>query len=204
MTNQGTQSWRRTGFTVVELLIVILVIAIITSIAIISYRGIQNRAHDVAVINDLENFSATMAGNTYRDGVPLIWDATPGVPSYLPLETLDWSVSKKSYNTSVERNLVFCYNYPLIAEIHADWGTPINGRNDWAMVSKSMSGAVFYVTNKQLAPQKYTGSTPMVFDSTELICGVVISQLGAAGFTSVYHGYFRDDLTTGPWRTWVD
>jgi len=41
------------GFTIVELLIVIVVIAILAAITIITYRGIQNRAHETAVQSDL-------------------------------------------------------------------------------------------------------------------------------------------------------
>lgn len=41
------------GFTIVELLVVIVVIAILASISIVSYNGITNRAHEVAVKSDL-------------------------------------------------------------------------------------------------------------------------------------------------------
>ena len=37
------------GFTIVELLIVIVVIAILAAITIVAYTGIQNRAYDTAV-----------------------------------------------------------------------------------------------------------------------------------------------------------
>lgn len=199
MTNRAH---KQTGFTIVELGIVVIVIAILAAIMIVGYRGIQKNANDVAVMSDLESFSAVMAGATYVDGIPIIGDGTPGVPSFKPLEDLKWSASKDSYNTSVDRNVVFCYNYTLMA-VHADWGTLRNGRTNWALVALSKSGSVFYVTDQQSVPQKYTKSTPMVFDTTELICGVVISELGAPGFTSVFHGYNKSDTTTGPWRSWA-
>ena len=41
------------GFTLVELLIVIVVIAILASISIVAYNGIQNRAKNVATQSDL-------------------------------------------------------------------------------------------------------------------------------------------------------
>lgn len=47
----------QTGFTIVELLIVIVVIGILASISVVAYRGMQNRAHDIAVQSDVRHFS---------------------------------------------------------------------------------------------------------------------------------------------------
>lgn len=48
---------KQTGFTIVELLIVVVVIAILAAITIVSYNGIQNRAYDSAVQSDIKNFA---------------------------------------------------------------------------------------------------------------------------------------------------
>lgn len=45
----------RRGFTLVELLIVIVVIAILVAVSVVAYSGVQNRAYDTAVLNDLKN-----------------------------------------------------------------------------------------------------------------------------------------------------
>lgn len=42
------------GFTLIELLIVIVVIAILAAISVVAYSGIQNRANDSIVQQDLD------------------------------------------------------------------------------------------------------------------------------------------------------
>lgn len=43
------------GFTLVELLVVIVVIAILATVSVVTYAGVQSRAHDTAVQSDLRN-----------------------------------------------------------------------------------------------------------------------------------------------------
>lgn len=45
----------QSGFTIVELLIVIVVIGILAAITIVAYNGVQGKANDVAVKSDLTN-----------------------------------------------------------------------------------------------------------------------------------------------------
>ncbi|MCZ4328126.1 prepilin-type N-terminal cleavage/methylation domain-containing protein [Brachybacterium paraconglomeratum] len=46
---------RAPGFTIAELLVVVVVIAILAAISIVAYIGIQSRANDSAVLTDLRN-----------------------------------------------------------------------------------------------------------------------------------------------------
>lgn len=46
-----------TGFTIVELLIVIVVIAILAAITIVAYNGIQSRARETSLRSDLTNIA---------------------------------------------------------------------------------------------------------------------------------------------------
>ena len=47
---------KQTGFTIVELLIVIVVIGILAAITIVAYNGVQQRAHNTARLVEFTNY----------------------------------------------------------------------------------------------------------------------------------------------------
>ena len=55
------------GFTIVELLIVIVVIAILAAVSVVAYRGMSNRASDTAVKSDLAQMYKSYKLNTVED-----------------------------------------------------------------------------------------------------------------------------------------
>jgi prepilin-type N-terminal cleavage/methylation domain-containing protein len=87
---------RTKGFTIVELLIVIVVIAILAAITIVAFNGIQTRARDssressvVALQKALELYNAendmypTFTGCTDNSGCAVSGLAAPLVPKYI-------------------------------------------------------------------------------------------------------------------------
>ena len=87
---------QRTGFTVVELLIVIVVIGILAAITIVAYNGIQNRAYDSTVQSDLSSMAKKVEIEAANTG------------SYvLPTPATGIAITKSAYNT-VENNVYFC------------------------------------------------------------------------------------------------
>lgn len=62
------------GFTIVELLIVIVVIAILATISVVVYRGIQGRAYDTTVQSDLrQTFARIQQFNIENGRLPNPW-----------------------------------------------------------------------------------------------------------------------------------
>jgi prepilin-type N-terminal cleavage/methylation domain-containing protein len=59
---------RRRGFTIVELLIVIVVIGILATIVIVAYGGIQKRARNVSVINTASEYRTIFMAYAAQNG----------------------------------------------------------------------------------------------------------------------------------------
>lgn len=53
-------NWGKTGFTIVELLLIVLVIGILVAITVVAYNGVQKNAAEKAVQSDLDNVSTEM------------------------------------------------------------------------------------------------------------------------------------------------
>ena len=62
---------RRSGFTIVELLIVVVVIAILAAITIVAYNGISNRAKSSAVLSSVEQAGKKLATYAVANGSSL-------------------------------------------------------------------------------------------------------------------------------------
>jgi len=59
----------RRGFTIVELLIVIVVIAILAAISIVAYNGIQTRANNTAIINSVSQTIKVINAYVAQEGM---------------------------------------------------------------------------------------------------------------------------------------
>ncbi|MET0980234.1 MAG: prepilin-type N-terminal cleavage/methylation domain-containing protein [Candidatus Saccharimonadales bacterium] len=61
---------KKNGFTIVELLIVIVVIGILAAITIVAYNGVQSRANNTAVQADMRNFGMKLEQYYAENGRP--------------------------------------------------------------------------------------------------------------------------------------
>lgn len=116
---------KQAGFTIVELLIVIVIIGILAAITIVSFNGVQGKANDVAVQSDLKNIAKQFEMYKLDNGVYPAGTAQ--------LTTLGLRASKNSYGNgfvSDTYNMLYC-------RVAAD------GPNKFAMMASSKSGTVY-------------------------------------------------------------
>lgn len=165
---------KQKGFTIVELLIVIVVIGILAAITIVAYNGIQNRANDAAVQSDLQKlktkFEVFNADNSrYPSGDNEV--ATAASP---------FKATKGSYAVSpvTSHNLIYCRE---------------STSQIFGVAAQSKSGNKYYITNAS-GVSVYTGA----WTDQATICANVNASL-----ISNFRGYAAEDTTNGPWRSWA-
>lgn len=164
------------GFTIVELLIVIVVIGILAAITIVAYNGVQGRASDTAVKSDMRQFAQKMelfrtdsADNTYPIGNQL--NTSLGI-----------SFSRSAYKTVTTNNILYCISADRLA---------------WTLVAQSKSGKHWVVSNTA-APEEYSGTSTYIgtsYGSMSQICPEIVT--GGAGGNGNAWAY-----ASGPPRVW--
>jgi general secretion pathway protein G len=93
------------GFTIIELLIVIVVIAILATISIVAYGGIQNRANDSTIKSDMAGIvKAIRLYEAEKGELPKGGSATGNSAGF---PGISFRVSKGSYDTTAS-NLYYC------------------------------------------------------------------------------------------------
>lgn len=91
---------KQKGFTIVELLIVVVVIAILASITIVSYAGITARANNVAVVSDIRGMAQKIEAYALTEN--------SGAYPFPPSSAMGLKASKGSY--MVRNNAYYCVN----------------------------------------------------------------------------------------------
>ncbi len=170
------------GFTIVELLIVIVIIAILAAITLVAYNGITNRAYDTTVQSDLSAIARKM--ELYKI------DSTSGAYPYGQdqLKSLNFRMGgKNAYASSptVAFNLLNCTSMT-------------SPGSDFAMLAIGKSGKKFYVSSNASGVQEYKGSVSWDGSNLATMCQSVLALSSGNGA-----GYSAVDTTAGPWRAWV-
>lgn len=168
---------KQKGFTIIELLVVIVVIGILTTISVVAYKGYQKNGQDATVKSDLDSIAGLL--ENYRTTSTT---ANPGgfPPDKPGLTTLGIKVTKTAYDTTVATNVVYCVS---------------SDSQSFALVALSKSGNYIMITQDGF--QTYSLGAA-AFLNTATLCAAIKASL-----TFVSTGWNSSDMTTGPWRAWA-
>lgn len=164
------------GFTIVELLIVIVVIAILAAISIAAYTNIQSRARAAAVQSDLTNAMKQLKLYRVTQNYPTSTDE---------LKAVGITVSKDMYDLQASggaANLYYC----------------LNRTTDEAIIGARVRGnkEAFFITS--------SGSVTKITPPNDLYGGPLCRLIGLASDLDP-NGYYTYGYvpSTGSWRDWV-
>jgi type II secretion system protein G len=193
---------KQKGFTIVELLIVIVVIGILAAIVIMAYNGIQNRANDASVQTDLKNIGKALENYRAVKGTyPVSETALESM--YDPVTGASEAaikINKNAYDVLAiaapgdlaHRNLVICVQAGTNPKI--------------GVAALSKSGQVwFYTSGGGLTKD----SNPWVGQQTTICPRLGIASPPADPVTALYSrsfGYERAAAEPNPtvgWKTWT-
>jgi type IV pilus assembly protein PilA len=137
------------GFTLIELMVVVLIIAILIAIAIPTFLGAQNKAKDRAAQSSLRN-ALTAAKTLYTDSS----DYTTATPAALQ---------------GVEPSLTFCVSGTAVASKCNAAGLSIGPKgvsvantsaDEIVFAARSASGTCFYLKDTATGPGTEFGTSP--------------------------------------------
>jgi len=172
------------GFTIVELLIVIVVIGILAAITMISYNGIQGKANDAAIQSDLSNANSLLSASYATSG------AYPVDETALSLVGLKFS--KGSYGKHlVDGGTGYLYNVLYCRTI------PSYEPSDFAIIASSRSGNVYSVRGaegqvKKFPTASWTGS------GWGTICPAILNVVSGNSAAGIW--IYENSI----WKSWVN
>lgn len=163
------------GFTIVELLVVIVVISILAAIVIVSYNGVQKKSYDTSVRSDLDSIAGQLEGYRTKD------DPTNNPSKQFPsteatLGTIGIKVAKGAFNTTISNNLLYCLKT-----------SGSDAYQSYALIAQSKSGAIFVMTQDGFQNNSLTTA-----DMTTSVCSGFSMSLVSSGMSS-----------PGSWQSWV-
>jgi prepilin-type N-terminal cleavage/methylation domain-containing protein len=163
----------RRGFTIVELLVVIAVIAILATIVIVGYGAVIGNANDGSVKSDLQKIDDAMKQAALDNG-----GIFPNTASEMQL--LNLKLSPGAYNTTNQANIYLCTSL---------------SQTTYAIMAMSTSGNRFVIKSDTGITQ-YSGN--VVWDANDIngdaTCASIDSSFDYSGVAGI---------NNGSWSSWT-
>jgi len=150
------------GYTIVEIISVIVVISILASIGFITYNGAQKRGYDSAIQSDLDSTAGLLESHRVNTSTTHQFPSTQA-----DLTPLGIRATKNAYNVSTTTNFVYCVN--------------TTGFQSFALVALSKSGVVLMMTQDGLKTNSFTQGD---FSNATTICSTLGLALVSAGMSA--------------------
>ncbi len=172
------------GFTIVELLIVIVIIAILAAIVIVAYNGIQNRAYNSAVENNFSNLSKKLQEYKIASANERFPTGATQTALRDALDTINFKLSTSSYSPTrldgaAASNLLYIDS---------------NSGSEFALVARSKSMKLYALTSGSGSAIEYTGTYAAGFPAvsyTALAADLGISNTSIVTYFIYASGNFR-------------
>jgi len=152
--SMSTAYAHKSGFTLVELLIVIVIIGILAAISIVSYRGITSSAYDVAVKSDLTNFAKQAEIYYAQNGKYPVGGASQSAAGQASagdsnkFTDFSFTFSRQAHAYGADNGgnptIIYCTG-------------PISGEDFFRITAKSKSGTVFAYESTGGSVKVYSG-----------------------------------------------
>lgn len=205
------------GFTVIELLVVIVVIAILTTVALVSYRGAQQRAAVTATVSALDNARESIDSD-------IAYDENGSVPSTLPSSvpstqnvTLTYKTTGGGYSglTPVQEGVLF---HDICTELIADSQYSVIHAKDGGGTSTVVMSCDNSVSRNSLLITGWdskTWSTPLTKSTLQAYIASVPADSWWTDRQAVVQGFYNELINrfesrggvwpiTSFWDPWAD
>ena len=171
------------GFTIVELLIVIIVIGILAGIILVGYNGAISNANDKSVQADISKLADVVKSNTLdTQSVPAGGITSAGVGTATVFTGIIYKPTNQTAYDLTVSNLYYCE------------GT-LAGNDEYGVAARSKSGKAFsFLSTSGVAT--FSASVWTVASNGPAVCG-------ALGFTAPFTWSYGFNPTGPLWASWA-